>query len=730
VLVVTPLGSTAASYYFRGQEAGRWVGRGTGLLGLEGEVDYPDLVRVLRGCHPGHGGFLPAWKPARRRAGWDLTLAAPKSLSLLAASTTAGGEEIKAAHRAAVEGVAGDLQQRLLTVRSGASTKTASGVTACFDHWSNHSDEPHLHSHLLLCNLACDERGVWSALSPSWWNQRRALGAVYQLGLRHHLRASGLELDWHLRADGFGDLAGVPRAAVRSASGRSRAAASDRAAFQAGGTAGRRFGVRSGATIQSRPPEPSRPWPRRVQAAGFEPAAADALVAAARVGARPSGPEPDLERAVAMWLASRRSSFRHEDVLVALAARAPVGLPAGQAVRWADRFCQAAVPVETGPTASPRWTTPLAQAADQRLVELVHERGIRHGARAAVAAGGPPRPGPDARPALRQLLGGSGGVHILGAPPGWTNLLAQAALLEVAGTAWRAAGLRPAVATSGRHAEIRWQTLTGIAPYRPGAGTDILIVDHSDRRSTAELLGLLAGLKRTGCAILVEGGTLPRVSWRHSNGLGWLGDHHGRLDPGPAPVWVEHPGSPRLEADRGPAPAAYPTAAEAAGSLLARWAEESGPPATALVGMGYPEVDGLNRAARALLARRGDLAGPELACGGRVFQAGDRVIALRRLSGQLPQGSQLEVVAVDPRRTTLTVTGPGTRLDVDRRSAGHLGYRYAVTPALAGRLSTPLLVLGPPGALGRHQDRVMAAAVSAPARERALERVPGIERGG
>ncbi len=260
--------------------------------------------------------------------------------------------------------------------------------------------------------------------------------------------------------------------------------------------------------------------------------------------------------------------------------------------------------------------------------------------------------------------------------------------------------------------------MTGIAPHRSGTSPDVLIVDHADRRSTADLLRLLAGLHHTGRAILVEGGTYPRVSWRHSEGLSWLGDHLGRLDPGPAPTWVEGVALPSPR----PMLVVYPSAAEAAGDLLARWASGPGAATTALVGLGYPEVDGLNRAARAVLARRGDLSGPELNCSGRVFQAGDQVIALRRLSGDLPPGSLLQIVAVDPRRSTLTVSGERIRVDVDHRAGRHLGYRYAVTPAVAARLSAPLLVLGPPGALGRHQERVMAAAVTAPAPGLALER--------
>ena len=130
-----------------------------------------------------------------------------------------------------------------------------------------------------------------------------------------------------------------------------------------------------------------------------------------------------------------------------------------------------------------------------------------------------------------------------------------------------------------------------------------------------------------------------------------------------------------------------------------------------LVGLGYAEADGLNRAAREVLTRRGVISGPALACGGRVFQAGDQVLALRRIQADIPGGSGLRVVAVDSRRSQLTVDGAARTATLDRRAAAHLGYAYAVTPALVARTRGPLLVLGPPEALGPHRARVAAAAV-------------------
>ena len=146
--------------------------------------------------------------------------------------------------------------------------------------------------------------------------------------------------------------------------------------------------------------------------------------------------------------------------------------------------------------------------------------------------------------------------------------------------------------------------------------------------------------------------------------------------------------------------------------------------------MGYAEVDGLNQAARAVLAAAGSCPGPALSCGGRVFQAGERVIALRRLSGDLPRGSLLEVVAVDAAPVNADrQPGQGTRVTVDRQAAAHLGYRYAVTPAWRPDHAGPLLVLGPPGALGPHQGRVMAAAVAAPRRRPGQPRARALATG-
>src|SRR5262249_15078007 len=154
---------------------------------LSGPVDRRALATLLRGCDPIDGHFLPAHKPPRRRAGWDLTLAAPKSVSLLASLAGDDGREMAGAHAAAVHDVAGHFERKYAAGRGGL-------FAAAFDHFTNASADPHLHTHLIVCNLGRNQVGVWTALRSGWWTERAAMSAVYQLSLRHQLAQRGLAL--------------------------------------------------------------------------------------------------------------------------------------------------------------------------------------------------------------------------------------------------------------------------------------------------------------------------------------------------------------------------------------------------------------------------------------------------------------------------------------------------------------------------------------------------------
>ena len=72
-------------YYTEKQRVvGQWFGHGAEELGLSGEVATEDFRAVLRGLRPASGEVLvhKANGYDDRRAGWDATFNAPKSVSI------------------------------------------------------------------------------------------------------------------------------------------------------------------------------------------------------------------------------------------------------------------------------------------------------------------------------------------------------------------------------------------------------------------------------------------------------------------------------------------------------------------------------------------------------------------------------------------------------------------------------------------------------------------------
>jgi conjugative relaxase-like TrwC/TraI family protein len=70
-------------YYAEAGEApGQWVGREAAALGLVGTPERGDLETLLSGHHPADGSDLGA-RVRTKNAGFDLTLTAPKSVSVL-----------------------------------------------------------------------------------------------------------------------------------------------------------------------------------------------------------------------------------------------------------------------------------------------------------------------------------------------------------------------------------------------------------------------------------------------------------------------------------------------------------------------------------------------------------------------------------------------------------------------------------------------------------------------
>ena len=239
MLSVAKVGRGGWSYYLQTVAAGRtmpgglvepdgtWLGSGALALGLEGlPVDRRRLAALLGGADPVSGEELDSRHGRVRVLAYDCTFAAPKSVSVVHA--LAGPdvvEEIRRAHEASVAATLDYVERRAGRVRhrSGGTDRleaTRGLAAASFLHRTSRASDPHLHSHVLVANLASDRDGRWSALdSRPIFLHVSVAGALYRSQLRAEL-VRRLDVEWRWRADGFADLAGVSREVVTAFSRR------------------------------------------------------------------------------------------------------------------------------------------------------------------------------------------------------------------------------------------------------------------------------------------------------------------------------------------------------------------------------------------------------------------------------------------------------------------------------------------------------------------------------
>ena len=701
MLRIRPIGSKVAAYYLR-QGDGTWIGAGAADIGLEGPVTAADLGAVLTGrvAGPAHRpevgpahrpevgpAHRPEVGPAHRRAGWDLVFAAPKSLSLLAmsrseASRSEGSGPVLTAQRAAVSEAISHFESALLHVRRSAApdgrAPATGAIAARFDHVANAGGEPHVHSHVLLANLARDQGGRWSAIG-GWWLERRELDAMYMLGLRHHLSALGLDLDWRVRPDGLLDVAGVPRAALRATSTRTHESL-------------------SGARYSGRKSDPGRPWRDRAGVAGWDPARArlspaDQVPVVGVAAAGASSGAADLSGTVTTRLALKGSAFGRRDVLLTLAGLPEARFTAEAANRWVEGFLSGCT--EVGRSGPAMWTSKLAESADLRFEAVLRERIAEQ--RGPVNLGSRPelaRSDDGIRDCVGQILGGHP-VVVLGCDAHRSGFLSHTAILSACAEIWESAGMAVAVSTRSPFDALRWVTLTGIGEFRASKRPDVVVVDQADRRTSSELAVLLdaAGGAQV---VLVEGGTSLRRTRPASRVVEHLDTSVPRvLNRIGAPAW-----------DVGSCGGGHPVE-----RVLGRWAEcldRSGSPPI-LVGLGVPETEALNDAARRHLAALQHLNGPEIEAHGRRFRVGETVVAIRPLGNGLPAGTLGTVTALDVTKATACIRWPHRDFTADRAALARIGHGYATTPRLASRSTRSALVLGPSEGIGIERSRVVEA---------------------
>ena len=398
--------------------ASRWAGRGAAELGLAGPVDPNGFKDILEGRVPGGTGHRLGKKQKDgsvvHRPGRDVTLSAPKSVSL--AALVGGDERIVAAHDKAVGRTLGWIEKNVAETRlsdpdTGRMVRARGQkmVAATFTHDTSRNLDPQLHSHAVIANMLKGADGKWRTMAnEKLYRSKMLIGALYRGELAMELERLGYGIE-KTHADGRFEIAGVSRKAIEAFSTRRAAIVAAMEARGLGGPgANPRLAERAALMTRAHKREVDREalrehWREQAGALGLdvrglvadaigrspEKAAAAQAAAAPQAIAAPQAPLPGIEnedRAAARtaagqavsWavshLAEREAVFSRTDLLTAALTWKPGAVSIGDAVDALGRLVNdGTVHAANVPVAGDSLTTDRAVADERETIALMLE---------------------------------------------------------------------------------------------------------------------------------------------------------------------------------------------------------------------------------------------------------------------------------------------------------------------------------------------------------------------
>ena len=559
--MVASIGAVAASaqgasYYERDgyyakddsahREASAWQGRGAEDLGLSGPVD-PDTFRaVLEGVVP-DGSGRRLGRPGKdgsfhHRPGRDLTLSAPKSVSLLA--LVGGDARAIRAHDAAVARTLAWVERNVAETRmsepaTGRMVRAGDqkSVVATFRHDTSRNLDPLLHTHAVIANMVRGTDGKWRTMSnEKLYANKMLIGAMYRTELASELEGIGYRVE-KTHADGRFEVAGVPRDVIEAFSTRRAEIEAAMAERGLGATAENQRAARRAALMtRARKRDVDKTaiaavWEKQAKELGF-----DAGTLAAEAMTRSLAPrEPEPAREAVEWAVAHLSEREAVFDRAALLAGALAWRPGAVSMTGAER--EVARLEKTGvlhaadlPGTRDMITTEKAAAAERETTALLNSgRGRGAPAMRARAVDKALRNGPlthGQREAVKLILTDSDRVvGVQGyAGTGKTAMLKRARALfekrgyEVMGLAPSASAARTLETEAGIASETLQRFLArnaGVADgrltrttekkMRAGYAKTALVVDEGSLASTREVRELLriAGTLRLPRVVLV-----------------------------------------------------------------------------------------------------------------------------------------------------------------------------------------------------------------------------------
>lgn len=216
----------ADDYYAEGGLApSEWFGEAAQALGLSSEVDREQFAELLEGKVAGEQLGTTRDGKIEHRPGWDITLSAPKSVSIMA--EVAGDKRLIAAHGAAVKVALAHVEKHMAATRireGGEVLRETTGnlAIATFRHATSRAQDPQLHTHAVVINATQDKAGTWRSLEPrAFYQLQKEIGAIYRQELAHGVARLGYRIE--PGKDAMFEIAGVPGTLIDALSQRTAA---------------------------------------------------------------------------------------------------------------------------------------------------------------------------------------------------------------------------------------------------------------------------------------------------------------------------------------------------------------------------------------------------------------------------------------------------------------------------------------------------------------------------
>ena len=518
------------------KEASAWAGKGADALGLSGPVDPATFQAVLEGKVPDGPQLGKPGKDGEihHRPGRDVTLSAPKSVSLLA--LVGGDERIVEVHDQAVGKTLAWIEKNAVETRiqdKGSGTMVRAGgqkmVAATFRHDTSRNLDPPLHTHAVIANMVQGGDGKWRTMvNDGLYRNKMAVGAIYRAELAEGLRELGYGIG-KTHPDGRFEIEGVPREVIEAFSTR-RAEIEAAMAERGLGKTAENPHLAARATLMTRAKKRDmdkgelwRSWERQAAELGFS---AETVRAKARHVER-ERPVRDLFAGpgyaaveAASWavehLSERQAVFGHAELLAAVLASEPGAVTVEAAERTISALeREGDLHAATGLQHGKHWTTDAALARESEAIALMRG-GPGGGAdrHAGLDCGdeAPPRPsqrGPEGSGEAHTVEQGPGSGLKGYAGTGKTTMLDRLRTLAES-RGYRSAGLAPSASAartlereSGIESETLQRFLARHAGIAEGRGTarghhnlrgqfskTLLVVDESSLASSEEMRGL------------------------------------------------------------------------------------------------------------------------------------------------------------------------------------------------------------------------------------------------